>query len=214
MSTVLVLPQFPLQVVLFPTMILPLHIFEPRYRSLVADIIDGDRKFGVVMIEKGLDTGGDDQRSNFGTVAEIADAEQLDDGRWAIIAVGVERFKVSEWLPDDPYPQASIELWPDANDAAEIDPDGPCVPEIEEVTQKFQRCVALASEAGVNIGEIPGDFTSDLSAATMQMSAILPVGPFDKQRLLGAGSAPERLQLLDSLIVETLEIIDLQLRGR
>lgn len=195
-------------------MILPLHIFEPRYRALVSDIIDGDRKFGVVMIEKGLDTGGDDERSMYGTVAEIADAEQIDDGRWALIAVGTDRFKISEWLPDNPYPLASVEMWPDQSESTTVDPDGPCIPEIADVTHNFKRCVALASEAGVDIGEVPEDFSDNLSTATMQMSAMLPVGPFDKQRLLGADSASDRLRILDSLIVETLEIIDLQLRGR
>lgn len=201
-----VLPQFPLRAVLFPSMILPLHIFEPRYRTLVDDILHEERCFGVVMIEKGLDTGGQDQRSSLGTVARIVEAEPLPDGRWAIITVGVDRYRVTRWLPDDPYPKAEIEYWPDEPgrhvSAAELD----------EVATKFRRCMALVSEAGVNVGTIPERF-DDLGPATMQMSAVLPIGTFDKQKLLGAASSAERLELLDNAIDDTLELIDLKLRG-
>ncbi len=199
-----VLPQFPLGTVLFPSMVLPLHVFEPRYRALVNDILDGDRSFGVVLIEKGRDVGGDDQRSGYGTVARILEAEQFPDGRWAVIAVGMERFKVTEWLADDPYPRAAIERWPDDEypliDAGEVD----------RVESKFRRCVALASEAGVDVGGIPDEF-SDGAMATMQMSTLLPVGSFDKQRLLGVSGAVERLVMLEKAIDETMDLINVKL---
>ncbi len=201
-----VLPQFPLGLVLFPTMVLPLHIFEPRYRALVHDIIDGDRKFGVVMIEKGLDTGGEDQRSSFGTVAKIIEAEEFPDGRWAVICVGVERFRVTKWMPDDPYPQAEIESWPDC------DPVPPPQDQFDRVAGKFRRCLALASEAGVDTGPLPDQLEAG-DVGTMQMSAMLPIGMFDKQKLLGTSGATERLVSVERAIDETLELIELQLRG-
>ena len=200
-----VLPQFPLRTVLFPTMVLPLHIFEPRYRALVHDILEEDKRFGVVMIEKGLDTGGEDQRSSFGTVAEIIEAEEFPDGRWAIVAVGVERFRVTNWLPDDPYPQAEIELWPDTTDQADQET-------FERVSAKFRRCMALASEAGVDVGAMP-DALEHGSIGTMQMAAMLPVGPFDKQNLLGVDGPAERLSAIETTIDETLELIELRLSG-
>ncbi len=201
-----VLPQFPLRTVLFPSMVLPLHVFELRYRTLVDDLLDSDRCFGVVMIERGLDTGGQDQRSSLGTIARIIEAEPLPDGRWAIITVGIDRFRINRWLPDSPYPMAEIDLWPDQ--------DGDLVSEgrLDEVSTKFRRCMALVSEAGVDVGTVPQP-ADDASIATMQMAATLPVGQFDKQKLLGAPTTAERLDLLDIAIDDTLELIELKLRG-
>jgi Lon protease-like protein len=186
-------------------MVLPLHIFEPRYRALVHDILEQDKRFGVVMIEKGLDTGGEDQRSSFGTVAEIIEAEEFPDGRWAIVAVGVERFRVSKWLPDDPYPQAEIELWPDSEDETEQET-------FDRVAAKFRRCMALASEAGVDVGAMR-DALEHGSLGTMQMAAMLPVGSFDKQNLLGVDGPTERLSAIETTIDDTLELIELRLSG-
>lgn len=201
-----VLAQFPLGTVLFPTMVLPLHIFEPRYRALVNDVLADDRRFGVVMIERGLETGGEDQRSSFGTVARIIEAEELEDGRWALITVGTERFRVTEWLPDDPYPIADVEAWPD-DDGVPLDSG-----EFDRVATKFRRCMALASEAGVDIGSLP-EALEPCSVATMQMAAMLPIGTFDKQALLGAADPCERLRGLESAIDDAVELIELRLRG-
>jgi Lon protease-like protein len=187
-------------------MVLPLHVFEPRYRALVHDIIEGDKQFGVVMIEKGLDTGGEDKRSSFGTVAEIIEAEEFPDGRWALITVGVERFRVTEWLADDPYPRAEIELWPDAD---QIAPNGV---DFDRVAGKFRRCMALASEAGVDVGPVPSALDEG-GLGILQMAAMLPVGPFDKQKLLGTAGSADRLQAVETSIDETLELIELRLTG-
>ncbi len=80
------LAMFPLQTVLFPGAILPLHIFEPRYRKMLADCLSGDGTFGVVLISRGSEVGGGDQRVAVGTEARIEEASRFDDGRWAVIA--------------------------------------------------------------------------------------------------------------------------------
>jgi Lon protease-like protein len=94
--------MFPLGVVLFPGMALPLHIFEARYREMIQDCLRHGQEFGVVLIERGSEVGGGDQRSDVGTVAHITEAAQLPDGRWALLAVGTRRIRVQTWLPDDP----------------------------------------------------------------------------------------------------------------
>jgi Lon protease-like protein len=198
------MPQFPLRTVLFPSMVLPLHVFEPRYRALVHRIIDDDRRFGVVMIERGSDTGGEDQRSDFGTVARIVEAEEFPDGRWALVTVGVERFRVTGWLDDDPYPRAEIELWPDEDD----EPVG--AESFARVETKFRRCMALASELGVDTGQLPESIEAS-GLGTMQLAALLPVGPLDKHRLLGAPGAGARLVALDQAIDEAMELIEFKL---
>ena len=97
--------MFPLGSVLFPSIFLPLHVFEPRYRALARHCLDGDQEFGVVLIERGSEVGGDDVRTSVGTVARILEAAELEDGRWVLGTVGTRRIRVRGWLPDDPYPR-------------------------------------------------------------------------------------------------------------
>ena len=87
-------PMFPLGSVLVPGMILPLHVFEPRYRALVRDCTAGDGEFGVVLIERGSEVGGGDARTDVGTMARIVQADELPDGRFAVGAVGMRRIRV------------------------------------------------------------------------------------------------------------------------
>ena len=105
------IPMFPLSLVLFPGQILPLHIFEDRYRTMVEEIIDDDRKFGVVLIERGSEVGGGDTRKSIGTLAEIIDSEKSNDGRWLLITKGTKRIKTSRWLEDSPYPRAEVSFF-------------------------------------------------------------------------------------------------------
>src|SRR5438045_6955857 len=103
----------PLGTVLFPSLFLPLHVFEPRYREMTRVCLEGNREFGVVLIERGSEVGGDDVRTLVGTVARIVEASELDDGRWMLATVGVRRLRVRAWLEDDPYPRADVDDWPD-----------------------------------------------------------------------------------------------------
>ncbi|MGH9079266.1 MAG: LON peptidase substrate-binding domain-containing protein, partial [Acidimicrobiales bacterium] len=104
--------MFPLSTVLFPHGALPLHVFEPRYRRLVADCVAGDGEFGVVLIDRGSEVGGGDHRVGIGTVARITRVAGLDDGRSMVMARGTRRIRVDRWLPDDPYPRAVVEDLP------------------------------------------------------------------------------------------------------
>ena len=105
--------MFPLGTVLLPGTYLPLHVFEERYHALVPDCLTADREFGVVLIERGSEVGGGDASTGVGTVARIVEAPRFDDGRWALGAVGARRVRVRAWLPDDPFPRAEVEDWPD-----------------------------------------------------------------------------------------------------
>ncbi len=121
-----VLPMFPLGTVLLPGGVLPLHVFEPRYRQLVIDCLNddsGDPEFGVTLIERGSEVGGGDQRSAVGVVGRMVQVDALPGGRYAVVAVGTRRFRVNAWLPDDPYPLADVDEWRD------VDPDAPELPD-------------------------------------------------------------------------------------
>src|SRR5271167_2219952 len=102
------LPMFPLSAVLFPHASMPLHVFEPRYRELLRDCLAGDARFGIVLIQRGSEVGGGDERSSLGTRGVITEAVELPDGRWVLEITGEALIAVDEWLPDDPYPVALV----------------------------------------------------------------------------------------------------------
>jgi uncharacterized protein len=181
-----ILPQFPLGSVLLPGMILPLHVFEPRYRALTRDVLDGDREFGVPLIQRGSEVGGGDQRSDIGTVARVVEAEELPDGRWGVVAVGLRRYRVVRWLPDDPYPVAEVEDWPD-------EPSAPEPEEYRAVVATLRRVLAMAAELGEAVPPSTVDLSDDPSEGSFQIAVLAPLGPHDKQALLRAPSAEARL---------------------
>ena len=198
-----VVPQFPLGSVLFPTMVLPLHVFEPRYRCLIADVLQKDETFGVVLIERGSEIGGNDTRLGFGTLAKIVKAEEFVDGRWSIMAVGTRRFEVTDWLSDDPYPTAEISFIDDADEEHTAD-------RYRHVFVKFSRLMALASEAGIDVGcSVPEVQDPDL--ASYHMSAMAPLTMLDKYNLLAATSTSERMGLLETHIDTALDAMRFRL---
>ena len=144
------LPMFPLSAVLFPHAELPLHVFETRYRQLTVDCLAGDGEFGVVLIARGSEVGGGDQRVGVGTVARIEKAAPLADGRWFLVARGTERITVSEWLPDDPYPTAMVEP-KETTDAAVAGPDGL----LREAELAVRRCPGPPLRAREHPGPAP-----------------------------------------------------------
>lgn len=208
------LPMFPLGTVLVPTAVLPLHVFEPRYRALMDDLTGAELgtpliepEFGVVLIERGHEVGGGDLRADVGTVARLVDAERLADGRWVVAAAGTGRVRVLEWLPDDPYPLAEVEDLPDpAWDPADDDA-------LAAAAAALRRALALAAE--LDDGEVPRppDLAGDPAVAAWQLCALAPVGAYDRHRLLTAGSPAARLALLRDLVEEVAAVLALRLRG-
>lgn len=194
------MPMFPLGSVLVPGMPLPLHVFEPRYQALVAHCLEGEPEFGVVLIERGSEVGGGDARTGVGTVARIVEATRFDDGRWAIGAVGVRRVRVVEWLPDDPFPRAEVEDWPDA-------PGVPDAQRLAEVVVLFRRVLALASELGASVPPATVELADDPALALLQMTVATPFGPADRYDLLAAPGPVARLTLLGDLLEGQAEML-------
>lgn len=193
--------MFPLGTVLVPGMLLPLHVFEPRYRALVQDCLAGDRTFGVVLIERGSEVGGGDVRTSVGTRARLVQAEELPDGRWAVVAVGTQRLRVDQWLPDDPYPRAETHDWPE--DVGTPDPAAP-----EAVLALLQRAAALSQELGQPAPPLDLALSTDPVVATYQATLAAPFGPADRQRLLAAPTIAERWTLLQILLAEQIELLE------
>lgn len=197
--------MFPLGTVLVPGMVLPLQVFEPRYRQLVHDCLGGDERFGVVLIERGSEVGGGDVRTDVGTLAQILRSQELPDGRWMLAAVGVQRIRVNEWLPDDPYPQADISEWAD-------DPTGVDGAEAE-VTALLRRAAALRSEMGEPAPPLDFELADDPVVASYQGVVAAPLGPADRQVLLAAPTIGERWRKLHELLVDHIELLQARLAG-
>ncbi|MCU0259829.1 MAG: LON peptidase substrate-binding domain-containing protein [Ilumatobacteraceae bacterium] len=193
-----VLPMFPLGSVLLPGEALPLHVFEPRYRQLVIDLLaddEHDPEFGVALIERGHEVGGGDVRRDVGTVARMVQVEALDGGRYAVVAVGVRRIRVRAWLPDDPYPLADVDDWPDGHaDTAQL------AIEIAASLARVHQTYRLAAE----LGDVPAGadlrVSDDPLLASYQLGAIAPIGPDDRYRVLAADTPAQRLAVLDAAL--------------
>jgi uncharacterized protein len=199
------LPMFPLGSVLFPSMVLPLHVFEPRYRALTRDCLAGDRRFGVVLIERGSEVGGGDVRFSAGTVAQIVEAAELPDGRFALGTVGVQRIRVDSWLDDDPYPLAEVEVWPDPPAS-----DGLAAMHEENVAM-LRRVLAMKAELGEPAAPATIELAADLVLAGYQAAAIAPLGPADQQALLAAESPDARAAELGTLLADQQELLSFRL---
>jgi hypothetical protein len=203
--------MFPLGTVLLPGMLLPLHVFEPRYRQMVHDCLAGDRSFGVVLIERGSEVGGGDVRVDVGTLAGIVQAEELPDGRWAVVAVGLRRIRVDRWLPDDPYPTAETSDWPDGagDDSPSAAADATAV--ATEATATLRRAAALSRELGLPAAPLDLELDDDPRTASYQAIAAAPLGPADRQRLLAAPTLADRWSLFTTLLAEQIEVLEAQL---
>ncbi len=200
------MPMFPLGHPLLPGALLPLHVFEERYRKMIQDILaDDDRppEFGVVMIERGWEVGGDDARSDVGTVARILDMQVSPDGRYALAAVGVRRLRVVEWLPDDPYPVADVEDWPDA--------DEPAAPDLSERIAAIRDRVREINAVARELGEAAADdvqISDDPVIAVYHLGALAPIGAVDRHRLLLAPTLGERLAALDDALDDAAAVLE------
>lgn len=201
------LPMFPLGTVLFPYTVLPLHVFEPRYRALTRDCLDSGLEFGVVLIERGSEIGGGDTRFGVGTVARITEATEFPDGRWAVLTVGSRRVRVATWLPDDPYPVALVEDLPEPR----LDERGALL--LDDATRAVRRALALKAELGEPAPSTTFALDDDPDVAAYQLAALAPLGPVDQQRLLEVADPAERLRLVVVLASDLGDLLAYRLSG-
>lgn len=196
------MPLFPLNVVLFPGMALPLHIFEPRYREMVSRCLDEDLAFGVVLIKEGQEVGGEAVPYRVGTAARIVKVDRQQDGRMNIQVVGTRRFRIEELNHDLPYLSGRVRHFPvtDGDTKQAVD-------RAHKVRPKITRYVELLTKAtGVQLklDRLPEDATSlaILTAITLQ------VRPEDKHRMLAAPGVPQLLELGNYYLGRELQLLD------
>ena len=198
------LPMFPLNNGLFPGALLPLRVFEPGYLSMIDACLDATSEFGVVLISRGSEVGGGEERYDIGTVATIMGMRTLEDGNTLVIARGTSRMRVVDWYEDDPYPQALIER---LTEPAGFHPD----PELRDrLDRSFDRALGLLAELGVDVGAATG-LPTETVAATYQAIALVPVEAFDRQRILEMNNPADRLSAAIEAIESSNELTEARL---
>jgi Lon protease-like protein len=196
-----VLPMFPLGSVLFPSMPLTLRIFEERYLKLLGDLMRSDTPaFGVVLVSRGSEVGGGEQRMMIGTVASVTEIGTTDEFL-GLESFGSRRFRVIDWLPDDPYPIADIEFIPDL-----IWEDN-LMPARVHLESQVRTLLSLASEFGELVFGADIDLSDDPMSAAWQLAGILPIGELDRFDLLSSQSAEELLAQAYSIATSGIETV-------
>jgi len=199
--------MFPLGSVLFPYAVLPLRVFEPRYLELTHTCLQGDGRFGVVLIERGYEVGGGDTRFSVGTVARIVEAARTPEGRYLLATVGTERFRVRRWLDDDPYPRADIDVLAEPKRVPEGAAD--CRDRVERL---LVRSLAMRSELGERAAPVDAaQLDADPVRASYEAASLAPIGSLDAQRLLEYDDALARLEALEHLLIEEIEVLEFRL---
>lgn len=197
--------MFPLGGVLFPHMSLPLRVFEMRYLELVRTCLDTTNEFGVVLIERGREVGGGDERYDVGCVAEIVSHRERNIGQWHLETLGTRRVRVARWLPDDPYPRAELEDWPDpppSDDAAGM---------VEVTAAVLRRVLAMAAELGASVPAATTELVDDPVMASYELSIMAPLPALDKLALLGSVTVEARLTLLEERLRDVQDLLAVRL---
>lgn len=181
------LRMFPLNTVLFPGAVLNLHVFEPRYRQMIAECLDANEAFGVVLIREGDEAGDPDvQPYEIGTTAEIADVTPLPSGRYYLTSTGGRRFRINAVLSREPFLLCDVEYL----DELPSDPSAisALVPEIDREFREYLKLIVAFS------GNSPAvELPADPVRASYLIGDALQVADALKQQLLELSSAEERL---------------------
>lgn len=202
-----VMPMFPLGMPLLPGVVLPLQVFEPRYRQMVQDLLAADTEqpeFGVVMIERGREVGGGDERTMVGTIARIVDIRAMPDGRYLLSAIGTDRIRVSAWLSDDPYPRAEVERWPDDDPAGEEI----TAEDVERLHDRVRRLNNLVREMGEPAPPADARIADEPYQALFHLAALSPVGAVDRHRILAAPGIRARAIALTEALDDAAAVLE------
>lgn len=204
------LPVFPLGSPVLPTQILPMHIFEDRYRVLMETLtgFGSASEMGVVLIERGSEVGGGDVRVGTGTVTHLIESERLPDGRWVAIFAGSHPFTVERWLDDDPYPQAVV------TERADEDWDPSDGDRLAAATDAVNQALALAARLGEPVPVQGLGLSERPVLAAWELCSRAPLGPIDRQKLLECPRRSQRLDLLVDLVHDATSLLAFRLQGK
>lgn len=199
------LPMFPLNVVLFPGVSVPLHVFEDRYRALVHHLLrvpdPTDRVFGSVAIREGYEVGDHGAQSLYrvGCRVRMTDVQSRPDGTFDLVAVGLDRIELERLDGSGPFPRGVVHERPES---------GPPVP-----AELVERARAMFTAYRVALSEIRGDpypaeLPRDPTYLSWTLSALAPLPLPDRQALLEAEDPAERLILVTDLLRSELRAMN------
>ncbi len=202
----MIIPIFPLTVVQFPGVITPLHIFEPRYRQLMKDIMPGDKTFGIIYPGEAKE---EDlpELGRVGCTVEVIAHEEQADGRANILCAGKDRFYVRGYVEGEPYQQADVEFFDD--DIAFDD--------LTEATARAKELFLRIIAAGKKLRDVSPseeehvpELPDDSIALSFVIAASLDVELDEKQLWLEMTNTNRRLSVLTNHLKELVEMYELR----
>lgn len=195
------IPMFPLGSVLFPAMPLALQVFEERYLKMMGTVLDAEEsEFGVVLIERGSEVGGGDQRFDIGTTAQVLQVE-APDGPLQVVARGGRRFRVSKWIEEEPFPRAEVEFL-DVFDPGDVPGEELVLTEnVVRETLEYLATLDLSLPWPTDI-----ELATDPVEKAWQLAGISPLGTLDHQDLLMLDGPGELLGKTRDVVEEALEM--------
>ncbi|HEX9713863.1 MAG TPA: LON peptidase substrate-binding domain-containing protein [Actinomycetota bacterium] len=195
-------PLFPLHMVLFPGATLPLHVFELRYRLMMDQVLEGDRRFVVAAIRQGMEVGGPAEVYGTATLAQIEQVQRSEEGRMAIVVRGIKRVRVVTRLPDDPFPAAEVEP---LSEQLGLDADR-AMTRARAAVHRYLSAVAKLRGTEVTAPALGED---DAINVSFVLAEVLHIDLPDRQRLLEAPDAAARLSLVEQLARDEARLLDM-----
>lgn len=185
------LPLFPLNTVLFPSLPLPLHIFEERYKLMIGTCAVTDRQFGVCLIKEGVEVGGPAEPYEIGTLARIAEIERMPDGRMNLMTFGVTRFRILSMVQREPYLIGRVELL-----------EGPAEQTDQEIVLDVADRLLSYLQLVRGVQRLPNrdDLISDVDRLSYLVAATLNIPPATRQELLEVDSTATRLREVRAML--------------
>jgi ATP-dependent Lon protease len=194
------LPVFPLAVVLFPGVPLPLHIFEPRYRQMLSDIRDSNNLFGLSYFDASTSDKEIPPAGTIGCVAEVTEAQPLPDGRSNILTVGIIRYRIEEYVErGDQYLVARVSFFEDEDEDNEVLRESSR--EVAESFTRIARAVRIINDERANLPDISDTEPQRLS---FLVAAAMEVDTEVKLELLELRRTSERLERLRDMLGQAL----------
>ena len=202
------LPVFPLPLVLFPGVPLPLHIFEERYRRMLADVRVTNNLFGLSYFDPNAAAGERPPAGHVGCATEVVEAQALPDGRSNILTLGLVRYRVAEYVErGDPYLVARVEFFEDEDEDTAV-----VGRRAEEVTELFMRIARAMRTANQERGALPELPQDDPERLSFLVAAVVEMDAEAKQRLLETRSTTERLRRLYTLLAQAVSAYESRAR--
>jgi uncharacterized protein len=190
------LPLFPLNSVLFPSLPLPLHIFEERYKLMIGTCTASDQLFGVCLIKEGVEVGGPAEPFEVGTVARIAEVERMPDGRMNLMTFGTDRFRLLEITQREPYLVGRVKILPASTDVV----DAAIVSDVADRLLTY-----LGNIRQVKRLPDRDDLVADVDRLSYLVAATLNLPTRDRQSLLETDSTDARIRQVRTLLRRELE---------